>query len=82
MMVFAAFKDYLPLSDLVKILVTCLAVAVVAPSAVAVSVVGLDRRSEAVEQHRSSAAGTALVAAGVIVLAALIVVGLVVLSDR
>jgi hypothetical protein len=80
--IFAAFKDYLPLRDLVDILITCLLVAVVAPSAVAVSITGLDRRNQAIERHESSTAGTALVAAGVAVLVVLIVVGLYALSDK
>jgi hypothetical protein len=36
----AALKDYLPLSDLWKIVVTCLLVAVVAPLAVSLAIIG------------------------------------------
>jgi hypothetical protein len=81
-MIAAALRDYLPLDDLVNIVLVCLAVAVVAPTAVAVSVLGLERRSVASQRNRSGAAGTALVAAGVAVLVVLVAVGLVALSDR
>lgn len=67
----AAFSDYLPLPDLWKILAACVAVALVAPAAVSLAVVGLDRRSRA-----SAGGGVPLVAAGVLVLAGLIAAGL------
>jgi hypothetical protein len=70
--VLAALSDYLPLADLAKIVVVCLAVAVVAPAAVSVAIAGLDRRS----RHTNDAAGTALVVLGVAVIAALIGAGL------
>jgi hypothetical protein len=81
-MIIAAFKDYVPLSDLLDIVLVCAGVAIVAPSAVAVAIVGLDRRNEAIERHESSTMGTAIIAVGVIVLAVLIAVGLYALSDK
>ena len=68
----AAIQDYLPLDDLVKIVVVCLVVAVIAPAAVSLAVAGLDRRSS----HEGDVPGTALVVAGVAVIAALIGAGL------
>jgi hypothetical protein len=80
--ILAAFKDYLPLSDLLDIVLVCLSVAVIAPSAVAVAIVGLDRRNAAIERHESTAAGTAIIAAGVVVVGILIATGLYALSDK
>jgi hypothetical protein len=72
----ASFGDYIPLDDLAKIVAVCLVVAVIAPTAVAVAVTGLDVRASRAEQHRSGVAGTALVVLGVAVLAALIAAGI------
>ncbi len=76
-MTFLSFSDYLPLPDLVKILVVVLAVAVVAPSAASLAIVGLDRR----ESGRTGG-GTALMAVGVGVLLVLVAVGIFTLVDR
>jgi hypothetical protein len=70
--VLASFSQYLPLDDLVKIVAVCLGVAVVAPAAVSVAIAGLDRRA----RHANDAGGTALVALGIAVIAALIGAGL------
>jgi hypothetical protein len=68
----ASFRDYLPVSDLFKIIVASLVVAVIAPSAVSLAIVGLDRRS----RHEGDATGTAFIALGVAVVAGLIAAGL------
>jgi hypothetical protein len=68
----ASLKDYLPLSDLLKIIVVCLVVAVIAPAAVSLAVAGLDRRS----RHSGDVTGAAFVVFGVAVIAALIGAGL------
>jgi len=81
-MIVASLQQYLPLADLAKILVVCLVVAVVAPSAVSVAIVGLDRRARATAAQRSTAGGDALVIAGIAILVGLIVLGLVALIDR
>jgi len=81
-MIEAAFSAYLPASDLLKILVVCLAVAVVAPASVAVAIAGLDRRVRATQRHSSPALGTALVVLGVGVLAVLIGCGIYALVNR
>ncbi len=70
-----SLDDYLPLSDLAKILVACIVVAVVAPAGVSVAVLGLDLR----ERRRESATrlgADALIAFGALVLAALIALGI------
>jgi len=72
----ASLDDYVPLGDLGKIVIVCLLVAVIAPSAVSVAITGLDLREVSAEHHRRSASGIALVVAGVAVLCALIGIGL------
>jgi len=72
-----SFSDYLPLSDLAKILAVALVVAVMAPAAVSVGIVGLDRR-----EHGDTGSGTALLAVGVGVLAVLVGVGLYALVHK
>jgi hypothetical protein len=75
-MIVASFSQYLPVKDLLEILAVCVVVAVVAPSAVAVGIVGLGRRERAAETHESGALGTALIVGAVAVLAALIGLGI------
>ena len=76
-MTLLAISTYLPAGDLAKIIATVLIVAVIAPSAVSIAVVGLDRRAEGSPQ-----VGAGLVALGVGVLAALVDVGLDALVNR
>lgn len=75
-MVFS-FSEVLPLSDLARIIAVVLVVAVIAPSAVSLSVVGLDRR-----QSGSTTLGNTLVAAGAAVLFVLVALGLYALVSR
>ena len=72
-----AISTYLPAGDLAKIIAAVLIVAVIAPSAVSIAVVGLDRRATGSPQ-----VGAALVALGVGVLAVLVAVGLYALVSR
>jgi hypothetical protein len=72
----ASLQSYLPLDDLLKIILATLAVAVIAPAAVSVAIAGLDRRATSIERHRSPVPGVALVVVGVAVIAALIGAGL------
>ena len=72
----ASLSDYLPLGDLGKIVIVCLVVAVIAPTAVSVAIAGLDLRERSAEEHQSGASGIALVVAGIAVLCALIGAGL------
>jgi hypothetical protein len=78
----ASLDEYLPLGDLAKIILVCLFVAVVAPTAVSVGIVGLDQRARAHARHSSAATGTVLVVAATLVLAALVSFGLYALVNR
>jgi hypothetical protein len=74
-MTLLALSDYLPLSDLAKILAVTIVVALMAPAAVSLGIVGLDRR------HTGHAGlGTAFV--GVAVVAVLVGIGLYALVHR
>jgi len=72
----ASFSDYLPFADLVKIVVVCLVVAVIAPVAVALGVRGLDLRAGARQERGGKVRGTGLVVVAVAIVAALISAGL------
>jgi hypothetical protein len=72
-----AISTYLPAGDLAKIIAAVLIVAIIAPSAVSIGVVGLDRRASGSPQL-----GAGLVALGVGVLAVLVAVGLYALVNR
>src|SRR5262249_48361557 len=80
--VIASLSEYLPLGDLGKIVLVCLFVAVVAPSAVSLGIVGLGQRTPAVERHSSAATGTLLIVVALAILGALIGVGLYALVNR
>jgi hypothetical protein len=72
-----AISTYLPAGDLAKIIAAVLIVAVVAPTAVSVAIVGLDRRTSG-----SRRVGAGLVVLGAAVLALLVSVGLFALVNR
>jgi hypothetical protein len=72
----ASLQEYIPFDDVAKIVAATLVVAVIAPTAVAVAVAGLDRRASSAEHHRSGAGGIALIVLGVAVIAALVTAGL------
>jgi hypothetical protein len=76
-MILLSLSEYLPLSDLVKIVAVTLAVAVVAPSAASIAIVGLDRRSAGAVVR-----GNALVGIGAGVLVLLVGAGLYALINR
>ena len=77
MMVALALRSYLPLAELARIVAVTIAVAVLAPSAVSLAVVGLDRRAAG-----SGRLGGVLVGAGASVLVVLVASGLYALVDR
>jgi hypothetical protein len=77
----ASFSEYLPLDDLVKILGVCLAVAVIAPSAATLAIVGHDRRTRA-GASSGRVSGLALILLGVGILAALVGFGIYVLFEH
>jgi hypothetical protein len=72
-----SFSTYVPLGDLTRIVVVVLMVAVVAPSAASLAIVGLDRR-----QTGSTRIGNGLIAVGSGALLALVALGLDVLINR
>jgi hypothetical protein len=75
-MIFASLHDYLPLDDLLKILVACLAVAVIAPSGAALVITGFEKQADAHRSGGSRVAGDARIALGVAVIGALIALGI------
>ncbi len=70
-MIAPSLGSYLPLSDLIKIVAATLTVAIVAPSAVSLAVIGVDRRAAG-----SARLGVALIGIGVCVLVFLVAAGL------
>jgi len=76
-MTVASISAYLPLADLVKILVVALTVAVVAPSAVSLAIAGDSRR-----RAGSIALGNSLISLGGLILLVLVMLGLYALIDR
>jgi threonine/homoserine/homoserine lactone efflux protein len=77
-MTIASFSDYVPLSDLWRIVLVCLVVAVIAPTAAAVAINSYGAREGAVAGRR--VALDAGVAFGVLVLLALAGVGIYTLA--
>jgi hypothetical protein len=76
-MTLLSLSTYLPAGDLARIVAATLLVSILAPSAVAVGIAGLERRDA-----RAFAQGNALVALGGGVLAILIGVGIYALTQR
>jgi hypothetical protein len=74
--VVASLDQYLPLADLAKIVAVCLVVAVIAPTAVSVGIVGLDRRSKAGASGSDRAVGLVLIVVGAAVLLSLVAAGI------
>jgi hypothetical protein len=74
-MIVASFQDYLPLADLLKIVLVCAGVATVAPSAAALVITGFEVRAEGGSRLR----GDLRIALGVAIVAALVIVGLLAL---
>jgi hypothetical protein len=75
--VILSLGTYVPLGDLTRIVVVVLMVAVVAPSAASLAIVGLDRR-----QTGSTRIGNSLIAVGSAGLLALVALGLDALINR
>jgi hypothetical protein len=81
-MIFASLHEYLPLDDLLKILIVCAGVAVVAPSAAALVITGFESQAQAQRAGQGRLAGDLRIALGVAIIAAMIVAGLYTLIDR
>jgi hypothetical protein len=75
----ASFQDYVPLSDLWKIVVVSLAVAVVSPAAATLVITGFEAQSKAHRSGGSRTPGDLRIAVGVATLAGLIAVGILAL---
>jgi len=75
-MIFATLNDYLPLTDLVKIIAACLAVAVIAPSAAALVITGFEAQARAHDSGETRLLGDARIVVGVALLGGLIVLGI------
>jgi hypothetical protein len=73
--ILASYQEYLPLGDLWKIVVTCLAVAVVSPIAAAFVINGFEGQSKAHAAGTSRTSSDLRIALGVLLLAALIAFG-------
>jgi len=80
--IIASFQDYLPVSDLLRIVAVCLAVAVAAPAAAALVITGFGAQASAEQEGRSRALGDLRIALGVVVIAAMIIVGLYAMSNK
>lgn len=81
-MIVASFQEYLPLEDLAKIVAVCLAVAIVAPAAAALVITGFEAQAGAHRSGQSRARGDARIVLGVVVIAAMIIVGIYAMTDK
>jgi|tagenome__1003787_1003787.scaffolds.fasta_scaffold20414819_2 hypothetical protein len=75
-MILASLHDYLPLNDLLKIVLVCAGVAVIAPAGAALVITGFEVQTAARGSGRSRVPGDVRIALGVAIIAALIFVGL------
>ena len=80
-MIVASLHDYLPLNDLLKIVLVCVGVAVVTPAAAALVIRGFEVQTTARASGRSRVGGDLRVVLGVTIIAALIVAGLYALVE-
>ena len=76
-MTLLSLSTYLPAGDLARIMAATLLAAVIAPTAVAIGIVGLDRREDG-----ALALGTTLVGVAAATLGFLVVVGVYALMQR
>jgi heme/copper-type cytochrome/quinol oxidase subunit 2 len=81
-MIFASFQEYLPLDDLVKIVAVCIAVAVVAPSAVALVITGFENQAGAHQSGQTRFPGDARIVLGVVIIAVMIIVGIYAMTSK
>ena len=82
MIPFASLEEYLPLGDLLRILVVCVGVAVIAPSAAALVITGFEAQANAHQAGGNRLRGDLRIAVGVAMLAAMIAVGIYALAKR
>jgi hypothetical protein len=74
--IFATLEEYLPLSDLLKIVVVCVGVAIISPAAAALVITGFETQANAHQAGGSRLAGDLRIALGVAVIAVMIAVGI------
>lgn len=70
-------SSYIPVGDLLRIIVTVMIVAVIAPAATSVAIAGIDRRHSG-----ETVRGTALIGVGAGLLTVLVAVGIYALVNR
>jgi hypothetical protein len=75
-MIFASFNDYLPLGDLLEIVLVGIGVAIVAPSAASLVITGFETQARSHRSGEARLAGEVRIALGVAVIAALIALGI------
>jgi hypothetical protein len=80
--IIASFQEYLPVEDLLKIIAVCVAVAVIAPSAAALVITGFEAQSNSHRAGGGRGLGELRIALGVLIVAALIVVGIVAMTKK
>jgi hypothetical protein len=74
----ATFQDYVPLGDLARIVAVCVGVAVIAPSAAALVITGLEAQASGASRLR----GDIRIALGVAAIVALVAIGILALINR
>ena len=81
-MIVASFQEYVPLSDLVHIVLVCLGVAIVAPSAAALVITGFEAQATAQSSRDARLRGDLRIALGLAIMAALVIAGIYALVNR
>jgi hypothetical protein len=74
----ATFQDYVPLGDLARFVAVCVGVAVIAPSAAALVITGLEAQAGGASRLR----GDIRIALGVATIVALVAIGILALINR
>jgi hypothetical protein len=78
----ASFQEYVPLSDLAHIVVVCLGVAIIAPSAAALVITGFEAQANADASNPARLRGDLRIALGFAIMAALVIAGIYALVNR
>jgi hypothetical protein len=81
-MIVASFQEYLPLTDLAKIVAVCLAAALIAPAAASLMITGFEAQATTHRARKSRIGGDLRIALGVAILVVLIGAGLYALAFR
>lgn len=81
-MIAASFQEYVPLSDLAHIVLVCLGVAIVAPSAAALVITGFEAQANAQSTRDARLRGDLRIALGLAIMAALVIAGIYALVNR